>query len=129
MAAAWVISFALAAASLVQAQNPQCQTEMIGQITGNPLPLQPVPLLPPSSTWDITIPSVCVNAGLLVKVCDPDGPPLPTVTPLNNREIIVKRNANPLLQPAMVYVTVFCTESHRSNNYNVQPTVLAVPKL
>ncbi|RVE42912.1 hypothetical protein evm_012440 [Chilo suppressalis] len=105
-------------------QNKQCTVDTYGDLRGAPVQLKPVPLNPPTTSWDLTIPQPCNVAGVVVKVCDPDSPPAPTLYVFSTNEATIKRNGWPLLHNAIVDTTVFCTTSNIPVN-----SVRVVPKV
>ncbi|RVE42913.1 hypothetical protein evm_012441 [Chilo suppressalis] len=99
-----------------------CAVDTYGDLKGAPIQLKPVPLTPPVSAWDITIPEPCDVAGVTVKLCDPDSPPEPTVKLVSKKLAVIRRNGSPIAHSAKLDITVFCKFS------NPVGGVIAVPK-
>ncbi|RVE42906.1 hypothetical protein evm_012434 [Chilo suppressalis] len=94
--------------SLSQAQDGRCTIANFGDIHGKSIQLPTTQLRPLRARWDLLIPDKCLNAGLVVKACDHDGPPSPTVTILSSHAVTIERNALLRFHHLVVDVTVFC---------------------
>ncbi|RVE42914.1 hypothetical protein evm_012442 [Chilo suppressalis] len=76
-------------------------------LSGTPIYLDTVYLNPPQRIWNVLVQKSCPVNGLVMKVCDPDAPQIPTVDILSRTEAIVLRHGL-LLQSATVDTTVYC---------------------
>ncbi|RVE42916.1 hypothetical protein evm_012444 [Chilo suppressalis] len=81
-----------------------------------PVHLDPVHLNPLLKSWDILLQKSCNVAGVLMKVCDPDAPPMPNVELVSLTQANIKRHGFPI-NSATVETTVYCEPSNLQLNY------------
>ncbi|RVE42911.1 hypothetical protein evm_012439 [Chilo suppressalis] len=94
--------------ALVSARDDKCTTVAKGDLNHIPVQLPRLNLPPYQQKWDLSISQPCDVVGMMMKVCDPDSPPVPTLDVLSTNEVIVTRNGNPIQHSATVDTTVFC---------------------